>query len=82
MVVGFTIYVSSHVCRVFDAGVAAWAYHLVGGLKDATAFATVLEHTRIIENDKDNWDKYYQGLQVYGFGVLQPSHLIHGYVRL
>jgi hypothetical protein len=44
----------------------------------ATAFAAQLEDTRVIE-DKDDWAKYYQGLTVYGFKVLQPDALVHIY---
>lgn len=80
MVAGFQLYVSNHVCSVWDTGANAQAYHIVGGLKEATVFASILEETRVIE-DKDTFDLYYQGLQAYGFDVIRPEALVGGYVR-
>jgi hypothetical protein len=79
-IAGFAIYESNHVPRVFDAGANTWAWHIVAGIRSATCFASVVEHTREIE-DKDSWDIYYQGLQAYGFGVIQPKALAHLYAR-
>lgn len=77
-VMGLMIMNSINVPRVFDAGVAKWAYHLVAGVKMATAFAAQIEQTRVIE-DKDDWARYYQGLQVYGFKVLYGDALVDLY---
>lgn len=79
-IAGFAIYVSNHVPRVFDPGANVNAYHIVAGLRSATCFASVVEATREIE-DKDSWDIFYQGLQAYGFGVIQPKALAHLYAR-
>lgn len=77
-VMGLMIMNSINVPRVFDAGVNKWCYHLVAGVKMATAFAAQIEQTRVIE-DKDDWARYYQGLQVYGFKVLYGDALVDLY---
>jgi len=77
-VMGFTIMQSLNIPSETDATVSKLSYHLVAGVKMATAFAAQLEDTRVIE-DKDDWAKYYQGLTVYGFKVLQPDALVHVY---
>jgi hypothetical protein len=77
-VMGFTIMQSLNIPSEIDGGVSKLSYHLVAGVKMATAFAAQLEDTRVIE-DKDDWAKYYQGLTVYGFKVLQPDALVHIY---
>lgn len=56
------------------------AYNVLAGRKDATAFITQLTHQRVME-DRDSFDHFYQGLQVYGWGVVRPESLAHGYVR-
>ncbi len=79
-VAGFNIYVSDHVSRVFDSGVGAWCHNIIAGTNQATVFASQLEDTRVIE-DKDSWSQYMQGLQVYGFDVIQPTCLSWLYAR-
>lgn len=78
---GFQLYVSNHVCRVRDVGTNTDAYHIIGGIPGATCFASVMQHSRTIE-DKDTFDTYYDGLQVYGFDVIRPEALVAAYVRL
>lgn len=34
-----------------------------------------IEETRIIDNDKDSWDVYLQGMTVYGSKVIQMEGL-------
>lgn len=79
-IAGFTIYVSNHVPRVFDTGANVNAYHIPFGIRSATAFASVIELTREIE-DKDSFDVFWQGLNAYGFGVIHPEALGHLYAR-
>jgi len=78
-VMGWTIMRSNLIPQGIDPGTDLLAYHLVAGVKMATAFAAQIEKTRVIE-DKDSWDSYYQGLTVYGFQVLYPDALLHAYV--
>ena len=75
-IAGFTILESQNVPSVMDTGVRA--YHVVAGVKMATAFAAQIEDSRVV-TDKDDWANYYQGLSVYGFKVLYPDALVHLY---
>lgn len=79
-IAGFNVYVSDHVPRVYDLATNTWCHHIIAGHKRAVCFASQLEETRIIE-DKDNWDTFYQGLSVYGFGVMLNQSLAHLYAR-
>jgi hypothetical protein len=75
-IAGFTILESQNVPSVMDG--ANRAYHVVAGVKMATAFAAQIEDSRVV-TDKDDWANYYQGLSVYGFKVLYPDALVHLY---
>jgi len=79
-VAGFNIYVSNFLLPVFDSGVSANCFQIIAGVKMATAFAAQIDQTRVIE-DKDSWDRYYQGLAVYGFKVLYPKGVAALYAR-
>lgn len=76
---GFTVMESVNIPTVIDATVSKRCYHVVAGVKMATAFAAQIEQSRVI-TDKDDWANYYQGLSVYGFQVLYPDALVHAYV--
>lgn len=75
-VAGFTVLESQNVPSVMDG--SSRAYHIVAGVKMATAFAAQIEDSRVV-TDKDDWANYYQGLSVYGFKVLYPDALVHLY---
>lgn len=79
-IMNFKVYVSDHVSRVFDAGVGDFAYNLMFGTKDAIVFASQLEDTRVIE-DRDSWDRTWQGLSVYGFDTVHTEAFGHLYCR-
>lgn len=78
MVMGFTVLESMYLPRVIDGGVNKLSYHLVAGVKMATAFAATIEDSRVI-TDKDDWANYYQGLSVFGFKTLYGDGLVHIY---
>lgn len=80
-IAGFDVYISHNVCKVFDPGVNADAYQIIAGWRGATAFAATIENTRIIDNDKDSWDTYLQGMAVYGHKVIQSEGLAMVYAR-
>lgn len=80
-IAGFDVYITDRVPRVYDSGVSAWCHHILAGTKAGIVFATQLEDTRVIE-DANSWATHYQGLQVYGFDVIQPTALAHLYARL
>jgi hypothetical protein len=75
-VMGFTLLESVNL-RMDAAG----AYHLMAGVKSATAFASQIDKTRVIE-DKDDWATYYQGLAVYGFKTIYPKALVDVYAKV
>ena len=77
---GFNVYVSNFVPMVFDVAVSANCYQIVAGVKMATAFAAQIDRTREIEGP-NTWDRYYQGLAVYGFKVLYPKGVAALYAR-
>lgn len=79
-IAGFTIYQSNRIRRVIDPITNTLAWHIIGGHRSATSFASVVNRTRTME-DKDSWDKYYQGQSAYGFGVVRPEALVHLYAR-
>jgi len=80
-IMGFDVYISDNVSRVFDAGTGTWAYNILCGTKAGIVFASTLNDTRTIE-DANSWDRYFQGLQVFGYDVIQPSALAHLYARV
>lgn len=78
MVMGFTVLESMYLPRVIDGSVNKLSYHLVAGVKMATAFAATIEESRVI-TDKDDFANYYQGLSVFGFKTLYEDGLAHIY---
>lgn len=77
-VMGFTVLQSNYIPTVIDGGTGKLVYHLVAGVKMATAFAATIEDSRVI-SDKDDWADYYQGLSVFGFKVLYEEGIVHLY---
>lgn len=76
-IAGFDIYFSHNVSSATDGG--GLAYNCVAGWRGATAFAAQIEKSRIIDNDKDSWDTYIQGMMVYGSKVIRPEGLALAY---
>lgn len=72
-IAGFDVYISHNVFSTDDNGDTV--YEVVAGWRGATAFAMQIEDTRIIDNDKDSWDIYLQGMTVYGSKVIQAEGL-------
>jgi hypothetical protein len=72
-IAGFDVYISHNVFSATDG--SDTAYEIVAGWRGATAFAMQIEETRIIDNDKDSWDVYLQGMTVYGSKVIQAEGL-------
>jgi len=79
-VAGFNVYVSNFVPMVFDVGAGANCWEIVAGVKMATAFAAQIDRTREIEGP-DSWNRYYQGLAVFGFKVLYPKGVAALYAK-
>jgi hypothetical protein len=81
-IAGFRVYISQQLPSVFDAAVGTQAYSIIAGSSRATAFATTLEKSRLIDTDKDSWSRYYQGLMVYGYDVVRPEMIAHLYAYI
>lgn len=72
-IAGFDVYFSHNVYSTTDG--QDTVYEVVAGWRGATAFAMQVEETRVIDNDKDSWDVYIQGMTVYGYKVIQGEGL-------
>lgn len=70
------IYYSNLISRAYDPVAQKWCSYVIGGRSDATGFMTQLQKTRIITQDKESFDRYLQGLFVFGGGVIQPEALV------
>lgn len=75
-VMGFTVMESNYLPSTTDTG--KLVYHIIAGVKMATAFAATIEDSRVI-TDKDDWANYYQGLSVFGYKTLYEEGVAHLY---
>lgn len=57
-------------------------YTIIAGDKNATAFITQMNKSRVIDTNHETWDSYWQALQVYDFDVIQPENLAVAYVTI
>lgn len=81
-IAGFDVYISHNVCKVFDSAVSADVYQIIAGWRGSTAFAAQIEKTRVVDNDKDSWDTYMQGMTVYGHKVIQAEGIAALYAQI
>jgi hypothetical protein len=79
---GFRIYCSNSLDTTIDPVTGQQCFNIMFGHNTALSFATQLEKYREIDTDPNHWAKLYQGLMIYGFGVLQPETLGHAYITL
>jgi hypothetical protein len=79
MLAGFNIYVSNSLESVVDPATNQVCYNIVAGWKGAVVFGSQIEETRIAQSH-DNWDTFYQGMMVYGFGTIRKEALAHAYI--
>jgi hypothetical protein len=83
---GFDVYTSPNICRVADPSTVGGpagspAYQIIFGWRGATAFASLVEQTRVVDNDKDSWDVFMQGRMTYGYKVIQSEGIGMIYAR-
>jgi len=78
MIDTFTIYRSNQIATTAD-GSGETAYNIIAGTKHALTFASQLTEQRTIENP-DDFGQLMEGLQVYGYKVIKPEAMVHGYV--
>jgi hypothetical protein len=72
----FKIYSSNNLASVTDG--SDLVFNVVAGHKSALTFASQLTKNETLKNPDDFGDLM-RGLQVYGYKVIQPKSLIHGY---
>lgn len=72
------VYRSNQVAQSSDSG-GETAHNIMAGTRDAITFASQLTEQRTIPNPDDFGDLM-EGLQVYGYKVIKPEALVHGYV--
>lgn len=80
--VGFNLIFSNDMPMYRDPITNEITYTLIAGSKEATAFVTQLRKVRTIDNNHESFDRYWQGLQVYGFDVILPEALAVAYVKI
>lgn len=78
-IAGFDVMLTNKAPRVFDAVAGKWCYHIMSGLKKATAFAFDQVDAREIK-DVNDWMHYVQSRYLYGIGTLYPEFLVDAYV--
>ncbi len=81
-IVGFKILFANDMPIYRDPITGELTYTIIAGHKDATAFVTQLRKNRAIDGGYQSFDSYWQGLQVYGFDVIQPESLAIAYVKI
>jgi hypothetical protein len=52
------------------------------GMKRATGFVNQLTKTQVIDQDPNSFAAYWRGLQLTGWGVIQPELLAVAYVKV
>lgn len=81
MLAEFEVYISNHMSKVIDPVTGDTCYNLVAGWKGAAVYASQINQLRTMQSH-NNWDHFYQGMTVYGHGVIRPEALVHAYVTL
>lgn len=79
---GLTFFKTNRCPLVYDAAIAGWCYILPFGVKKATAFASIIDYMRRIDNDKDSWMYFVQSRVAFDFFVLYPQWIGYLYARL
>ena len=73
----FTVYQSNLLSRVTDG--TDTVTNIMAGHKSALTFASQLTENEVLRSE-DRFADYARGLQVYGYKVVKPTALVHGYV--
>lgn len=75
---GFQVIESVHVPVRFEAD-GRLCFYILAGHKDATAFASNIIESRVVETDPNTFSKRYQFLLAWGAEVIYPDALAMGY---
>lgn len=79
MIDRFEIYCTNQLDITDDAGTDVW--NIMAGHPTALTFATQLTESEGPMKHPDYFGNFYRGLQVYGYEVVKPEALVHGYVK-
>lgn len=79
---GITMYKTNRCPLVYDAAVGGWCYVMTFGVKRATAFASIIDFMRRVDNDSNTWLYYLQSRLAWDFFVLYPNLLGYLYVKV
>lgn len=78
-IAGFDLMLTNKAPRVLDVGTGKQCYHMMFGLKKASAFAFNQVESRQIR-DVNDWNDYVQTRYVYGIGTMYPEFLVDAYI--
>lgn len=78
MVAGFEVYNSNLLTLTTDATTGDSCANVLAGHTSALTFASQLVENEVIRAESEFAD-YARGLQVYGYKVIKPTALVHGY---
>lgn len=81
-IAGFKLVFAHYAPQYTDPMTKQTTYAIIAGRSDATLAVTKVVANRIIDNNERSFDRYWQGLQVYGFKVIKPEALAVMYVTL
>jgi hypothetical protein len=79
MIDRFTTYNSNNVYSAADGTTGDLCFNIMAGHKAALTFASQLTDNRTIDNPND-FGKIIEGLQVFGYKMIQEKAAVHGYV--
>ncbi|QHJ85363.1 MAG: hypothetical protein [Caudoviricetes sp.] len=69
------VYSTNIMPKVYDSLARKYCSYVIGGRGDATAFVAQMSKSRVITEEVNSFDRYLQGLFVFGSGVIQPEAL-------
>jgi hypothetical protein len=73
---------TSHMPMYDDPLGAGRCFPVIMGMKRATGFVNQLTKTQVIDQDPNSFAAYWRGLQLTGWGVIQPELLAVAYVKV
>lgn len=79
---GLNFYKSNRAPLVYDATVGGWCYILSFGTKRATAFISLLDFMRRVDNDANTWQYFIQARAAFDFFVLYGNLTGYLYVKV
>lgn len=79
---GLNLYITNRCPLVYDAVAAKWCYIMPFGVRRATAFASIIDYMRKVDNDANTWLYFIQSRQAFDFFVLYANLIGYLYVSV